>query len=153
MAGAVAATNLAAFRVAVHHLLQFKFSLMPILSDWQGLADYLRFDMGCLATERVRILHLNAKNMLIRDEILAEGTIDRASIHVREVIRRAIELGSAAIILAHNHPSGDPAPSAADIAVTKRVDDLCAGLGIAFIDHLIIGRADIMSLRAQGYFA
>lgn len=152
-AGAGAAADLTAFRDAVRHLLQFEFARKPLLTDWQGLVDYLRVDMACLVTERVRILHLNAKNMLIRDEILAEGTIDRAPIHAREVIRRAIDIGSAAIILVHNHPSGDPAPSTTDIVVTQRIAGLCTALGIAFIDHLIVGKPGIMSLRNQGHLA
>jgi DNA repair protein RadC len=102
------------------------------------------------AIERFRVLHLNTKNMLIRDEVMSEGSIDQAAVHVREVIRRAIDLGSAAIILVHNHPSGDPAPSRADIDVTRQIADAGKRLGIAVHDHLIMGTNGHVSLRAQG---
>ena len=85
-------------------LLRAEISDKPILASWQSLIDYLRADMAHLGIERVRILYLNAKNILIRDEIMSEGSIDQASVHVREVIRRAIDLGAAAIVLVHNHP-------------------------------------------------
>lgn len=153
IAGGTAAQGLASFRHTVRHLLAYRLAHQPVLADWQGLLDYLRIDMAYLVTERVRLLHLNTKNMLIRDEVLAEGTIDRAAIHSREVIRRAIEVGSASIILVHNHPSGDPAPSATDIVVTRRIAGLCAELGITLIDHLIVGRPGIMSLRTEGHIA
>lgn len=88
--------------------------------------------------------------MLIRDEVMSEGSIDQAQVHVREVIRRAIDLGSAAIILVHNHPSGDPSPSRADIEITRAIVDAGKGLGIAVHDHLIIGTSGHVSLRAKG---
>jgi DNA repair protein RadC len=122
----------------------------PVLSSWQALLDYLRADMAFMATERVRILHLNTRNMLIRDEVMAEGSIDQAAVSVREVIRRAIDLGSAAIILVHNHPSGDPSPSRADIALTRTIIDAGKPLGIAVHDHIIIGMNGHVSFRAQG---
>jgi DNA repair protein RadC len=106
--------------------------------------------MGFMATERVRILHLNTRNMLIRDEVMAEGSIDQAAVSVREVIRRAIDLGSAAIILVHNHPSGDPSPSRADIALTRTIIDAGKPLGIGVHDHIIIGMNGHVSMRAQG---
>uniref|UniRef100_UPI0030DCC745 JAB domain-containing protein n=2 Tax=Pseudomonadota TaxID=1224 RepID=UPI0030DCC745 len=92
-----------------------------VLANWQALLDYLRADMAHHPIERFRVLHLNSKNMLIRDELMGEGTIDEAAVYVREVIRRAIELGSAALILVHNHPSGDPSPSRADIEITRQI--------------------------------
>ena len=90
--------------------------------------------------------------MLIRDEVMDEGTIDNTTVHVREVIRRCLELGSAAIILVHNHPSGNPGPSKADIDITRALHDAAARLGIAVHDHLIIGKAGHISLKAQGLF-
>jgi DNA repair protein RadC len=122
----------------------------PILASWQALLDYLRADMAHLTIERVRVLHLNSKNMLIRDEVMAEGSIDQAAIHIREVIRRAIDLGSAAIILVHNHPSGDPQPSRADIALTRDIADAGRKLGISVHDHVIIGAQGHSSMRAMG---
>ena len=88
--------------------------------------------------------------MLIRDEVMSRGTVDEAAVHVREVIRRAIDLGSAAIILVHNHPSGDPTPSRADIDVTRAIAEAGKRLGIALHDHLIVGTGGHISLRGQG---
>jgi DNA repair protein RadC len=122
----------------------------PILSNWQALLDYLRVDMASLTIERVRVLHLNSRNMLIRDEVMSEGSIDQAAVYVREVIRRAIDLGSVAIILVHNHPSGDPAPSRADIQLTKDIAEAGRKLGIVVHDHIIIGADKHTSLRAAG---
>jgi DNA repair protein RadC len=96
------------------------------------------------------VLHLNARNMLVRDEVMSDGSIDEAALYVREVIRRAIDLGSAAIILVHNHPSGDPAPSRADIDITRRVAEAGKRLGIALHDHIIIAGSGHSSLRAMG---
>jgi DNA repair protein RadC len=106
--------------------------------------------MAHIGIERVRVLHLNTKNMLIRDETISEGTIDQSAVHVRAVITRAMELGSAAIILVHNHPSGDPAPSRQDIALTKQIIDAGQALGLAVHDHVIIGSKGHASMRALG---
>jgi len=122
----------------------------PILSNWQALLDYLHADMAHRATERVRILHLDTKNRLIRDEQVSEGSIDQAALYVRDVVKRALELNSAAIILVHNHPSGDPKPSRADIALTRDVIDACRPLGLSVHDHVIIGTSGHASLKALG---
>ena len=122
----------------------------PLLTNWQALIDYLRADMAHHQIERVRVLHLNTRNMLIRDELISEGSIDQAAVHIREVIRRAIDLGSAALILVHNHPSGDPTPSRADIELTREIAEAGKRLGIVVHDHIIIGTAGHTSLRAQG---
>lgn len=114
------------------------------------LLDYLRADLAALTVERVRILHLNARNMLIRDELMAEGSIDQAVIHVREVMRRALDFGSAALILVHNHPSGDPTPSRADIQLTKQIIEAGRILGISVHDQIIIGANGHSSMRAAG---
>lgn len=130
-------------------LLQAEVAARPVLGNWQALLDYLRADMAHHVIERVRVLHLNTRNMLIRDEVMSEGSIDQAQVHVREVIR-AIDLGSAAIILVHNHPSGDPSPSRADIDITRAIVEAGRGLGIAVHDHLIVGTSGHTSLRAKG---
>ncbi|MEO9600522.1 DNA repair protein RadC [Parasphingorhabdus sp.] len=122
----------------------------PILSSWQALLDYLRADMAHLVHERVRVLHLDSKNRLIRDELVSEGSIDQAAIYTREIIRRALALGTASIILVHNHPSGDSAPSRQDIAITKDICDAARTLGITVHDHIIIGKDGHHSLRSQG---
>lgn len=137
-------------QAAALRLLRDKVSDQPILASWQALLDYLRADMAHKTTERVRVLHLNSRNMLIRDEAMAEGSIDQAAIHPREVIRRAIDLGSTAIILVHNHPSGDPAPSRADIALTRDIADAGKKLGITVHDHIIIGASGHSSMRGLG---
>lgn len=122
----------------------------PILASWQSLLDYLRADMAHILIERVRLLHLNGRNMLIRDEVIAEGSVDQAAVHVREVIGRAMQLGSSALILVHNHPSGDPAPSRADIALTREIADAGKRLGISVHDHVIIGADGHSSMRSMG---
>jgi DNA repair protein RadC len=123
---------------------------MPVLASWQSLLDYLRADMAHLTTERVRVLYLNSKNMLIRDEITGEGSIDQAPIYVREVIRRSIDLGAAAIILVHNHPSGDSSPSKQDITLTREIMEAGKRLGVNVHDHIIIGKDGFSSMRSAG---
>jgi len=131
-------------------MLSAEVAARPVLGNWQALLDYLRADMAHHPVERVRVLHLNSRNMLIRDEKMGEGTIDSAPVHTREVIRRAIDLGSAALILVHNHPSGDPTPSRADIELTRAIAEAGKRLGIAVHDHLIVGRDGTTSLRSLG---
>ena len=123
---------------------------MPVLASWQSLLDYLRADMAHLTTERVRVLYLNSKNMLIRDEITGEGSIDQAPIYVREVIRRSIDPGAAAIILVHNHPSGDSSPSRQDITLTREIMEAGKRLGVNVHDHIIIGKDGFSSMRSAG---
>jgi DNA repair protein RadC len=146
-------TSVAALKAAhatALRLLQSEAMDRPVLSNWQALIDYLRADMAHHSIERVRVLHLNSKNMLIRDELTNKGSVDEAPIYVRQVIRRAMELQSAAIILVHNHPSGDPTPSRADIEITRSVADAAKRLGIALHDHVIIGTQGHSSLRGMG---
>jgi DNA repair protein RadC len=131
-------------------LLQAEVAARPVLANWQALLDYLRADMAHHAVERFRVLHLNTRNMLIRDELMSEGTIDQTAVYVRDVIRRALELGSAALILVHNHPSGDPSPSRADIEVTRAIADVGRSLNISVHDHIIMGSSGHASLRAKG---
>lgn len=148
--GETSAAALKAAHAAALRLLRDQVAARPVLANWQALLDYLRADMAHHAIERVRVLHLNARNMLIRDELMNEGSVDEAPVYVREVIRRAIDLGSAAIILVHNHPSGDPSPSRADIEITRQVAEAGKRLGIAVHDHIILGAEGHTSLRAKG---
>ena len=148
--GESAAAALKIVQAAALRMLRSEVKAQPILASWQAMLDYLRVDLAHITVERVRVLHLNSKNMLIRDELMAEGSIDQAVIHVREVIRRAIDLGSAAIILVHNHPSGDPKPSRADILLTRDIADAGKKLGISVHDHVIIGASGHSSMRAMG---
>ncbi len=146
-------TSVAAIKIvqaAALRLLRIEASTRPVLASWQALIDYLHADMAHRTNERVRVLHLNARNILLRDEVMSDGSIDEAAVYVREVIRRAIDLGSAAIILVHNHPSGDPAPSRADIDITRRVAEAGKRMGIALHDHIIIAGSGHASLRAMG---
>jgi DNA repair protein RadC len=146
-------TSAAAVKIAhaaAIRLLRGEVAARPVLGNWQALLDYLRADMVHHAIERFRVLHLDTKNMLIRDEVMSKGTVDQAAVYIREVIRRALDLGSAAIILVHNHPSGDPSPSRADINVTRAIAAAGKPMGIAVHDHLIVGVDGHVSLRAQG---
>jgi DNA repair protein RadC len=146
-------SSIAALKIAhaaALRLLRAEVAERPVLGNWQALLDYLRADMAHHAIERVRVLHLNTRNMLIRDELMSEGSIDEAAFYVREVIRRAIDLGSAAVILVHNHPSGDPTPSRADIEVTRNMAEAGKRMGIAVHDHIIMGTSGHSSLRALG---
>jgi DNA repair protein RadC len=146
--GAVAALKTA--HAAAIRMLRSQVADQRVLSHWHALLDYLRADMAYLTIERVRVLHLNSRNILIRDEVMAEGSVDQAALHVREVIRRALDLGSAALIIVHNHPSGDPQPSKADIALTRDIADAGKRLGISVHDHIIIGGKGHSSMRAMG---
>lgn len=145
---AVAAIKIA--QAAAVRMLRTDAAARPVLSNWQALLDYLHAEMAHHAIERIRVLHLNTRNMLIRDELIAEGTIDEAPIYTRQVVRRAIDLSSAALILVHNHPSGDHSPSRADIDLTRAIAAAAKPLGIAVHDHLIIGANGHTSLRSQG---
>jgi DNA repair protein RadC len=148
--GEAAAAAIRIAHASALRLLRAPVQAQPVLSGWQALLDYLQADMAHIGVERVRVLHLNTRNMLIRDETISEGSIDQAAVHVREVIRRAIELGSASIILVHNHPSGDPSPSRQDIALTRQIIDAGSTLGVSVHDHVIIGAKGHASLRALG---
>jgi DNA repair protein RadC len=145
VAAALKIAQAAALRMLRHDIVE-----QPVLASWQSVIDYLRVDMAHISIERVRVLHLNSKNMLIRDEVMGEGSIDQATVHVREIIRRAIDLGSSAIILVHNHPSGDPAPSRADITLTREIIEAGKRLNIAVHDHIIIANGGHASMRAMG---
>ena len=122
----------------------------PVLGSWQALLDYLSIDMAHLTVERVRVLYLDTKNRLIDDHHVGDGSIDEAAIHPREVIRRAMDVGASAMILVHNHPSGSPEPSRADIQVTQRIAEAGRLLGVTVHDHVIVGREGHVSLRSKG---
>ena len=148
--GELSIASLRAVQATAVRLVRSRVADRPVLSNWQALLDYLRADMAHHPVERFRVLHLDARNRLIQDEAMSEGSIDQAAVYVRMVVKRALDFGSAAIILVHNHPSGDPSPSRADIDITKAIAAAGKPLGIAVHDHLIIGRQGHASLRAQG---
>ena len=131
-------------------LLETRIEQQPILSSWDALGDYLHATMAHRRTEEVRILFLNAKNMLIANEALWQGSVDEASVHVREVIARAIALGATAIIIVHNHPSGDPAPSSQDIRLTRDLVEAGRHMKVTVHDHVIVGAVGRTSMRAMG---
>lgn len=146
-------TGIAALKIVLAtglRLLKGEFRDKPLLSSCDALLDWLRADMGPIDVERVRVLYLNARNMLTRDEVASEGSIDQSAIYVREVIKRALELGASAIILVHTPPSGSPEPSRQDIAITKDITSVAAKLGTALHDHIVIGGSDYRSFRAMG---
>ncbi|MBN2973187.1 DNA repair protein RadC [Roseomonas aeriglobus] len=146
-------TSVAAIKAAhgvALRLLKTETSAQPVLSNWQALLDYLRADMAHHQIERVRVLHLDSRNRLVRDEVMNEGTVDEAPVYAREIVRRALQLGSAAVILVHNHPSGDASPSKADIDITRQVAAALKPLNIALHDHIVMARGGHTSLRAQG---
>ena len=131
-------------------LLEARTEAAPILSSWDALGDYLHAAMAHRRTEEVRILFLNAKNMLIANEALWQGSVDEASVHVREVIARAIALGATAIIIVHNHPSGDPSPSQQDIRLTRDLVEAGRHMKVTVHDHVIVGASGRTSMRAMG---
>lgn len=122
----------------------------PTLSSWTALIDYCSAAMARIAREEFRVLYLDRKNALIADEVQSEGTVDHAPVYPREIVKRALELSASAVILVHNHPSGDPTPSRADIEMTREIVEGCRALRIAVHDHLVIGRGGHASFKALG---
>lgn len=122
----------------------------PVLSSWTALIDYCMAAMARAPQEEFRVLYLDRKNVLIADEVQAKGTVDHAPVYPREIVKRALEHGASAIILVHNHPSGDPTPSKADIAMTREIVAAAKALKIAIHDHLVIGRAGHASFKSLG---
>ena len=122
----------------------------PVISSWQKLLDYCRASLAFAKTEEFRLLFLDRKNVLIADEMQQTGTVDHTPVYPREVVKRALDLGASAIIMVHNHPSGDPTPSKGDIEMTKEVREACEKLGISLHDHLIIGKRGHASFKSLG---
>ncbi len=136
---------------AAQRLARAKVMQRPVLSSWDALVDYCHTAMAHRETETFRILFLDRKNVLIADEEQAKGTVDHVPVYPREVVKRALELNASALILVHNHPSGDPTPSQSDITMTTQIQDAAQTLGITLHDHLIIGKERELSFRAKGY--
>jgi DNA repair protein RadC len=130
-------------------LIKGEISQRAVLSSWSAVLDYCRAAMAFAEREQFRILFLDKKNGLIADEVLSEGTVDHTPVYPREVMKRALELGASAIILVHNHPSGDPTPSAADIDMTRRLIEAGDKLAVKVHDHIIIGRNGHASLKGM----
>ncbi|MEM6852597.1 MAG: DNA repair protein RadC [Pseudomonadota bacterium] len=144
------ATELKIVAAAAESLMRGAIRDRPVLSSWTALLDYCRATMSYGRIEEFRVFFLDNKNRLIADEVLQRGTINHAPVYPREVVKRALEVGAAAIILAHNHPSGDCTPSKADIAMTQSIVEAAKALGVAVHDHLIIGAGEHASFKSLG---
>ncbi|MEM1075227.1 MAG: DNA repair protein RadC [Pseudomonadota bacterium] len=136
---------------AAHRMARARVLQRHVLSGWEALLDYCHTTMAHRETEQFRVLYLDRKNTLIADEEQAKGTVDHVPVYPREVVKRALELNASALILVHNHPSGDPTPSEADIAMTDEINAACLALGLILHDHLIIGKSTELSFRSAGY--
>ena len=148
--GEAAVTEMKLVRAAALRLMRGEVFDRPVLSSWQGVLDYCRAAMGFEAKEQFRILFLDKRNQMIADEVQQEGTVDHTPVYVREVVKRALELSATAIVLVHNHPSGDPTPSRADIDMTKQIVAAVKPLGVVVHDHIIVGRQGHASFRGLG---
>lgn len=146
--GEAVVTELKVIRAAALRLMQTEISSQPLLSSWTQVLAYLRAAQGYEQREQFRILFLDKKNRLIADEVQGQGTVDHTPVYIREVVKRALELASTAIILVHNHPSGDPTPSHADIDMTRQIINAGKPLGVHVHDHVIVGRGGYASFRA-----
>lgn len=148
--GPKTALDLQIIKAAATKLGQESILGRPVLSSWTALLDYCRSAMQFEGVEQFRVLFLDRKNRLIADEVLGRGTVDRAPVYPREIMKRALDLEATALILCHNHPSGDPTPSQSDIDMTNHIITAAKPLSIAVHDHLIIGRENIASFKTLG---
>lgn len=148
--GEVSAAALKIVAAASVRLSRTAVSDKPVIGSWQLLLDYCQAAMARAPVEQFRVLYLDKKNRLIADEVQQTGTVDHTPVYPREIVKRALELGATAIILVHNHPSGDPTPSRADIEMTKEVGRAATALGIQLHDHLIVGRSGHTSFKSHG---
>ncbi len=136
---------------AAHRMARARVLKRHVISSWDAVLDYCHTTMAHRETEQFRVLYLDRKNMLIADEEQASGTVDHVPVYPRELVKRALELNASALILVHNHPSGDPTPSEQDITMTGQVRKAAEALGITLHDHLIIGKSRELSFRSAGY--
>ncbi len=134
----------------LEHLSRDAVSRRPVISSWTSLVAYVRVALAHRPREQFRVLYLDKKNRLLADEFLAEGSVDHAPVYPREILRQALETGASAMILVHNHPSGNPEPSQADIAMTRKVVDAARVFDIPVHDHLVVGREGAASFRQMG---
>jgi DNA repair protein RadC len=148
--GEAIANHLKIVEAAAHRLAKTKVMGRPALSSWPALLDYCTAAMARAQNEEFRVLFLDRKNRLIADEVQNRGTVDHTPVYPREIIKRALELTASAIILVHNHPSGDPTPSKADIQMTREIVAAAKALSIAVHDHLVVGRGGHASFKSLG---
>ncbi|MEM8538212.1 MAG: DNA repair protein RadC [Pseudomonadota bacterium] len=151
--GPAVVLELKIIEAAAQRLSRSKVMQRHVVSSWNALVDYCHTTMAHRTSEQFRILFLDTKNVLIADEEQAKGTLDHVPVYPREVVKRALELNAASLILVHNHPSGDPSPSQADIDMTQKITAAAKALNITVHDHLIIGKSCEFSFRAHGHFA
>jgi DNA repair protein RadC len=149
-AGSAVAHELKVVQAALERAVRAEATRRPLISSWSQLLSYCRLAMAQEAREQFRVLFLDVKNQLIADEVLNEGTVDQAPVYPREVARRALELGAVSVILVHNHPSGDPKPSAADVEITREIQVAAKAIGVSVHDHLVVGRAGAVSFKTLG---
>jgi len=135
---------------AARRLARARVMHRPVISSWNALLEYCQTAMAHRETEQFRVFYLDRKNTLIADEAQAQGTVDHVPVYPREVVKRALELNACALILVHNHPSGDPTPSASDIEMTKQIERAASALGISLHNHLVIGRSREISFKSEG---
>jgi DNA repair protein RadC len=145
--GEAAADELKIIHAAASRLARGQVQKRPVLSSWSSVIDYCRTAMAYADKEQFRLLFLDKRNQLIADELQQVGTVDHTPVYPREVVKRALELSATALILVHNHPSGDPTPSRADIQMTQAIIDVAKPLGIAVHDHIIVGKEGHASLK------
>jgi len=145
--GEAAITELKVVHAAASRLARGQVKGRPVLSSWSAVLDYCRTEMASAEKEQFRVLFLDKRNQLIADELQQVGTVDHTPVYPREVVKRALELSSTAIILVHNHPSGDPTPSRADIEMTQSIVEIAKPLGISVHDHIIVGKEGHASLK------
>jgi DNA repair protein RadC len=148
--GEAVAHHLKIVEAAAQRLARTKVIGRPALSSWTALLDYCTAAMARAPNEEFRVLFLDRTNVLIADEVQNRGTIDHTPVYPREIVKRALELGASSVILVHNHPSGDPTPSKADILMTREIVSAAKVLSIAVHDHLVIGRAGHASFKSLG---
>jgi len=148
--GVAAITEIKLVRAAALRLVRGEALERPVLASWSQVLDYCRASMGFEPKEQLRILFLDKRNQIIADEVQQEGTVDHTPVYVREVVKRALELSATAIVLVHNHASGDPTPSRADIEMTKQIVQSAKNLGIVVHDHIIVGKQGHASFRGLG---
>jgi len=145
--GESVATDIKIIAAAAQRLVKGQVRKRPVLSSWSSVLDYCRTAQAFSEKEQFRILFLDKRNQLIADEVQQQGTVDHTPVYPREVVKRALELSATAIILVHNHPSGDPTPSSADIEMTKQVAIIAKPLGVQLYDHIIVGKDGHVSLK------
>lgn len=149
--GSAVILELKIVEAAAHRLARARVMRKHVISSWDAVLDYCHTTMAHRETEQFRILFLDRKNVLIADEEQARGTVDHVPVYPREVVKRALELNASALILVHNHPSGDPTPSEADISMTAQINAAAQALGLTLHDHLIIGKSQELSFRSAGH--